>query len=116
VKKNNATTDINEKTSPMAKAVLAEILPDGIGLNFVLSILESMILSCHMFRIADPDAPMAISNNEIPLIKRVLSDGAINIEHNAVNITKEITPGLIKTYTCLKNLVKEENKIPRLPG
>ena len=97
VKKNNETTDMKEKTRPVAKAVLAEILPDGIGLNFVLSILESIILSCHIFKMADPDAPIAISNSEIPLINKLLSEGAINIEHKAVNITKEITPGLIKT-------------------
>ena len=59
------------------------------------------------FRIAAPDAPIAISNNEIPFIKRLLSEGAINIEHKAVKITKEITPGLIKTYICFKKLTNE---------
>ena len=97
MKKNRETTDINEKTKPTAKAVFADIFPDGIGLNFVLSIFESMILSCHIFNIADPDAPIAISNNDIPLMKRLLSEGAINIEQRAVKITREITPGLIKT-------------------
>ena len=114
VKKNNETTDINEKTKPTANAVLAEISPDGIGLNLVLSILESIILSCHIFRIAAPEAPTAINNNEIPFIKRLLSEGAINIEHKAVKMTKEITPGLIKTYICLKKLTNERISNPKL--
>ena len=32
------------------------------------------------------------------LIKKVLSEGAIIIAHKAVKITKEITPGLMRTY------------------
>ena len=97
VKKNKETTEINEKTKPKAKAVFADILPEGIGLNFVLSIFESIILSCHIFKIADPDAPIAIKSKEMPFMKKLLSDGAINIEHRAVKTTNEITPGLIKT-------------------
>tara|TARA_B100001063_G_scaffold26046_1_gene19924 strand:- start:148 stop:531 length:384 start_codon:yes stop_codon:yes gene_type:complete len=114
VKKNSETTDINEKTSPTAKAVLAEISPEGIGLNFVLSILESIILSCHILRIAAPEAPIAISNKETPFMKILLSEGAINIAHKAVKITKEITPGLIKTYICLKKPTSEKVFIPKV--
>ena len=91
-----------EKIRPIPSAVLAEIFPEGIGLNFVLSIFESIILSNHIFKIADPDAPIAIRIRATPLINKLLSDGASNIAHKAVNITKEITPGLIKTYSCFK--------------
>jgi hypothetical protein len=59
--------------------------------------LESITLSFHIFNIAEPEAPIAISNRETPFIKRLLSDGAINIAHKAVKITRDITPGLIKT-------------------
>ena len=96
-KKNNKTTEKKENTKPIAKAVLGEIFPAGIGRNLVLSILASIILSCHIFKIAEPEAPIAINNNEIPLIKRLLSEGARSIAHNAVKMTKDITPGLIKT-------------------
>ena len=114
VKKNKATTEKKENTKPVAKAVLAEILPAGIGLNFVRSIFESIIRSCHIFKIADPEAPIAISNRLIPLMKIDFSDGATNIEHNAVNITREITPGFIKTYTCFKKFNSEGKFIPTL--
>jgi len=50
-----------------------------------------------MFNIAEPDAPIAIKRRDIPLIKRLLSEGAINIAHKAVKITRDMTPGLIKT-------------------
>ena len=96
MKKNKETTDMNEKTKPIANAVFADMLPDGIGLNFVLSIFESIILSCHIFKIAEPEAPTAINNNEIAFIRRLFSEGAISIEHKAVKITNEITPGFIK--------------------
>jgi hypothetical protein len=96
-KKKSKTTEKKEKTRPTAKAAFAEMLPAGIGLNLVLSILESITLSFHIFNIAEPDAPIAISNRETPFIKRLLSDGAINIAHKAVKITRDITPGLIKT-------------------
>ena len=102
VKKNNATTEKKEKIRPIPSAMLAEIFPEGIGLNFVLSIFESIIRSNHIFKIADPDAPIAIRIRATPLINKLLSEGASNIEHKAVNITKEITPGLIKTYICFK--------------
>ena len=102
VMKNKATTEKKENTRPIPRAVLAEIFPDGIGLNFVLSIFESIILSNHIFKIADPDAPIAIRIRATPLINKLLSEGASNIAHKAVNITKEITPGLIKTYNCFK--------------
>ena len=98
----------------MAKAVLAEIFPAGIGLNFVRSIFESIIRSCHIFKIADPDAPIAIKIKLTPLIRRDLSDGATSIAHKAVNITKEITPGLIKTYTCLNKCKRDGRLIPTL--
>ena len=114
VKKNKATTEKKENTKPVAKAVLAEILPAGIGLNFVRSIFESIIRSCHIFKIADPEAPIAISNRLIPLMKIDFSDGATNIEHNAVNITREITPGFIKTYTCFKKFNSEGKLKPTL--
>ena len=113
-KKNKPTTEKKEKTKPMAKAVLAEIFPAGIGLNFVRSIFESIIRSCHIFKIADPDAPIAISIKLTPLIRRDLSDGATSIAHNAVNITNEITPGLIKTYTCFKKFNSEGRLKPTL--
>ena len=97
VKKNKATTEKKQKTSPIARAVFAEILPEGIGLNFVLSIFESIIRSNHIFKMAEPDAPRAMRIRAIPLTNKLLSEGASNIEHNAVNITRDITPGLIKT-------------------
>ena len=50
----------------------------------------------------------------LPFIKRLLSEGAINIEHKAVKITKEITPGLIRTYICLKKLTNERINNPKL--
>ena len=90
-------TEKQENTRPVAKAVFAEIFPEGMGLNFVLSILESIILSCHIFRIAEPDAPKAIRISEMPLISKGSSDGAKMIAHKAVKITREITPGLINT-------------------
>ena len=96
-KKNKPTTEKKEKISPIPRAVFAEIFPEGIGLNFVLSILESIIRSNHMFKIAEPDAPIAIRVRAIPFINKLLSDGANNIAHKAVNITREITPGLIST-------------------
>ena len=96
-KKKSKTTEKKEKTRPTARAVFAEIFPAGIGLNLVLSIFESITLSFHIFSIAEPEAPIAINNKETALIKKLLSDGAINIEHKAVNITRDITPGLIKT-------------------
>ena len=96
-KKKSKTTEKKENTRPIAKAVFAEILPAGIGLNLVLSILESITLSFHIFNIAEPEAPIAINKRETPFIKRLLSDGAINIAHKAVKITRDITPGLIKT-------------------
>ncbi len=102
MKKNSATTEKKEKIRPIPSAVLAEIFPEGIGLNFVLSIFESIIRSNHIFKIADPEAPIAMSIRAIPLINKLLSEGASNIAHKAVNITKEITPGLIKTYSCFK--------------
>ena len=95
-KKNSATTEKKEKTRPIPRAVLAEIFPEGIGLNLVRSIFESTIRSNHMFKIAEPEAPTAISTRAIPLINKLLSEGASNIAHKAVNITREITPGLIK--------------------
>ena len=96
VKKNKATTEKKEKTSPIPRAVFADIFPEGIGLNLVRSIFESTILSNHMFKIAEPDAPTAMSTRAIPLTNKLLSEGASNIAHKAVNITREITPGLIK--------------------
>jgi len=113
-KKNKATTEKKENTKPIANAVLAEILPAGIGLNLVRSIFESIIRSCHIFKIADPEAPIAISRRLIPLMKIDFSDGATNIAHNAVNITNEITPGLIKTYTCFKKFNSEGRLKPTL--
>ena len=38
------------------------ILPDGMGLSFVLSINRSMSLSNHWFRTPDAPAPRAIAN------------------------------------------------------
>ena len=96
-KKKSKTTEKKENTRPVARAVFAEILPEGIGLNFVLSILESIILSCHIFKIADPEAPIAIKSNETPLTNKLFSEGAKIMAQRAVNITREITPGLIKT-------------------
>ena len=96
-KKNKPTTEKKEKTKPIAKAVFGFISPDGMGLNFVLSIFESIILSFHIFNIADPEAPIAIITKLIALIKRLLSEGANSIEQSAVKITKEITPGLTST-------------------
>jgi hypothetical protein len=63
---------------------------------------------------ADPDAPIAISSKLIPLITSDLSEGATSIAHKAVNITKEITPGLIKTYTCFNKCNREGKLIPTL--
>ena len=114
VKKNKATTEKKEKIKPIAKAVLAEIFPAGIGLNFVRSIFESIIRSCHIFKIADPEAPIAISSKLIPLMKIDFSDGATSIAHNAVNMTKEITPGLIKTYICFNKFTSEGKLKPTL--
>ena len=96
-KKNNKTTEKKEKIRPTARAVFAEIFPAGIGLNLVLSIFESITLSFHIFSIAEPDAPIAINNKETAFKKRLLSDGAINIAHKAVKMTRDITPGFIKT-------------------
>ena len=96
-KKKSRIVEKQENTRPVAKAVLAEIFPEGMGLNLVLSILESIILSCHIFRIAEPEAPKAIKINEIPLIYKLWSEGAKIIAQRAVKITSEITPGLIKT-------------------
>ena len=96
-KKKSKTTEKKENTRPIAKAVFAEILPAGIGLNLVLSIFESITLSFHIFNIAEPDAPIAIKRRDTPLIKKLLSEGAINIAHKAVKITRDMTPGLIKT-------------------
>ena len=93
----NTYEEKKEKINPVPSAVFAEIFPEGIGLNFVLSILESIIRSNHMFKIAEPDAPIAIRVRAIPFINKLLSDGANNIAHKAVNITSEITPGLIST-------------------
>ena len=73
----------------------AEKPPEGIGLNLVLSILLSIPLSCHIFKIAAPEAPIAIKIKDIALMKKLLSEGAIIIAHKAVNITSEITPGFI---------------------
>ena len=114
VKKNKATTEKKENTKPIAKAVLAEIFPAGIGLNFVRSIFESIIRSCHIFKIADPDAPIAISSKLTPLIKIDFSDGATSIAHNAVNMTREITPGLINTYICFNKFNSEGKLKPTL--
>ena len=97
VKKNNPTTEKTEKTSPIASAKFGEKLPEGIGLNLVLSIFLSNPLSCHIFKIAAPDAPIAIKIKDIDLIKKLLSEGAIIIAHKAVKITNEMTPGFIKT-------------------
>ena len=38
-----------------------------------------------------------INNKETVFKKRLLSDGAINIAHKAVKMTRDITPGFIKT-------------------
>ena len=89
---------------------MADIFPAGIGLNLVLSIFESMIRSCHILRIAEPDAPATISNKQTPFIKIFLSEGTRSA-HNAVKITSEITPGLMRTYICLKKLVADTSKI-----
>ena len=110
-KKNKDTTERKEKTNPIARAVLADIFPAGIGLNLVLSIFESIIRSCHILRIAEPDAPTAISNKQTPFIKIFLSEGARSIAHNAVKITSEITPGLMRTYICLKKLRTDTSKM-----
>ena len=91
------TTEKIENTKPIANAVFGFISPDGIGLNFVLSIFESMTLSFHIFKIADPEAPIAIITKLIALTKRLLSDGANSIAQSAVKITKDITPGLTST-------------------
>ena len=98
VKKNNPTTETTEKTSPIASAALGEKPPEGIGLNLVLSIFLSIPLSCHIFKIAAPEAPIAIKIKDIALMKKLLSEGAIIIAHKAVNITSEITPGFISMY------------------
>ena len=88
------TTEKKENTKPIANAVFGFISPDGIGLNFVLSIFESMTLSFHIFKIADPEAPIAIITKQIALTKRLLSEGANSIAQSAVKITRDITPGL----------------------
>ena len=110
-KKNKDTTERKEKTNPTASAVFADMLPEGMGLNLVLSIFESIIRSCHILRIADPEAPIAISNRQIPFRKIFLSEGARSIAHKAVKITRDITPGLIKTYICFKKFRIDTNKI-----
>ena len=110
-KKNRATTEKKENTNPTARAVLAEILPEGIGLNLVLSIFESIIRSCHMFSIAEPEAPNAISSKQIPCMKIFLSEGARSIAQSAVKITKEITPGLISAYICFKKLIIDRSRM-----
>ena len=96
-KKKSKTTDKTDKTRPTAKAVFAEMLPAGIGLNLVLSILESITLSFHIFNIAEHEAPLAISKRETHFIQRHFSDRENNIAHTAVTITKDITHGLLNT-------------------
>ena len=70
-KKNKATTEKKENTKPIANAVLAEIFPAGIGLNLVRSIFESIIRSCHIFKIADPEGAIFFEV-KIPIIFRKL--------------------------------------------
>lgn len=97
VKKNNPKTDKTEKPSPIDSAALGEKPPEGMGRNFVLSICLSKPLSCHIFRIAAPEAPIETKINDIDLIKKLSSEGAIIIAHKAVKITREMTPGFINT-------------------
>ena len=61
----NKTTDNMLNIIPKPRASSAFIIPDGIGLSFVLCIFASISLSYHIFIHPAAPAPIAMLSNEI---------------------------------------------------
>ena len=94
--------EIKERIIPNNKACSLLILPVGIGRKHVLLIIASTSDSYHMFSAPAAPEPIATASKEKKPVRKDTFTGATNRPTTAVNRTRDITLGFIRSKKDFK--------------
>ena len=96
---------------PNHKACSLFILPVGIGLKHVLLIIASTSDSYHMFNAPAAPEPIATANKDKQAVVKETAAGATSKPTIAVNKTRDITLGFIKSKKDLRYTFKSNDEV-----
>ncbi len=93
---------MKERTTPNNKACFRFIFPVGIGLKHVLLIRASTSDSYHIFNAPAAPDPIATANKDNEAVVKETEIGATNKPTIAVNKTRDITLGFMRSRKDLR--------------